>query len=395
MKKVLLFLGVCLTIILLNPVYAKVFWWDFSWSYRQPIYISNTAGNLTNYQVRIDLNSSNVGSNFDWSNNGNDIRFTNSTNDLLYFWIEYWNATEEKAIIWVNVTYLPNNTNTTIYMYYGNPVADSISDINSTFISVINNLSLKASWHFDENAGNIVYDTSGNNNDGTIYGANWTTGKYGSGLEFDGTNDYISVPDDSSLDITDEITIEAWFNCHNATTNYWARTIIRKQFNYVIAVKDSGNGPYVKFYLWGEEYNSGSLISGFFSLNEWVHIVATYNKSKMKVYLNGELSKTKDYDDTLRVSSYNVEIAYHRGDSYWFDGLIDEVRIYNRALNSSEISTLYNNYGYTTENYSGSVLVKKYADPQPSVSNIGEEEQPSLAKIKRSFLYPIRSFVYC
>jgi len=65
-------------------------WWNSSWSYRQPINISNTAGDLTNYQVRIDLNSSNVGPNFNWSNNGSDIRFTNSTDDKLSFWIESW-----------------------------------------------------------------------------------------------------------------------------------------------------------------------------------------------------------------------------------------------------------------------------------------------------------------
>jgi len=91
-------------------------WWNTSWSYRQVIYISNTAGNLTNYQVKIELNSSNVGTNFDWSNNGSDIRFVNSTNDLLNYWIESWNSTGQEATIWVNVTSLPNNTNTTIYI---------------------------------------------------------------------------------------------------------------------------------------------------------------------------------------------------------------------------------------------------------------------------------------
>ena len=108
-------------------------WWNNSWPYRQPINISNTAGNLTNYQVRIDLNSSNVGSNFNWSNNGSDVRFTNSTDDLLNYWIESWNSTGQEATIWVNVTSLPNNTNTTIYMYYGNPSASSASDGDATF----------------------------------------------------------------------------------------------------------------------------------------------------------------------------------------------------------------------------------------------------------------------
>ena len=120
-------------ILALNFLFSPTFAWLSGWGYRQAINISNTAGNLTNYQVKIDLNSSNVGSNFNWSNNGSDIRFTNSTDDLLNFWIESWNSTGQEATIWVNVTSLPNNTNTTIYMYYGNPSASSASDGEAVF----------------------------------------------------------------------------------------------------------------------------------------------------------------------------------------------------------------------------------------------------------------------
>ena len=117
-------------VLFVKPSFA----WLSGWSYRQPINISNTAGDLTNFQVRIDLNSSNVGSSFDWSSNGSDIRFTNSTDDLLNFWIENWNSTGQEATIWVNVTSLPNNTNTTIYIYYGNSEATSKSNGTETFI---------------------------------------------------------------------------------------------------------------------------------------------------------------------------------------------------------------------------------------------------------------------
>ena len=352
-------------------------WFNSSWMYRQPINISNTAGNLTNYQVRLDLNSSNVGSHFNWSNNGDDIRFTNSTDDLLYFWIEYWNATEEKAIIWVNVTYLLNNTNTTIYMYYGNPVADSISDINSTFISVINNLSLKASWHFDENAGNIVYDTSGNNNDGTIHGATWTTnGKFGKALEFDGVDDYVSVPDSSSLDITDEITIEAWINSNILGS---ARGIVFK--NQAWMVREESDGRFQVFVYVDGRWR-GLTTTEKYTPGKWCHIVMTYdsNTRKLAAYVNGvsksrTLSSLNSY--TINPSGANTfigtDISY--GDKY-FNGTIDEVRIYNRALTPEEISDLYNNYGYTTTNYFGRVLVRKKVNPEPSVSKLGNEEKP-------------------
>ena len=106
-------------------------WWNVSWDYRQEI---NTTSfeNLTNFQIKLYLNNSNVGNNFNWLNN-NSIRFTNSTNNKLYYWIEEWNTLTNKSIIWVNVTQLINNTNTTINMYYGNNAVDSESNGANVF----------------------------------------------------------------------------------------------------------------------------------------------------------------------------------------------------------------------------------------------------------------------
>ncbi|RLG28963.1 hypothetical protein DRO03_08445, partial [Methanosarcinales archaeon] len=108
------------------------------WDCRQLINISNTAGELSYYPVRIDLNSSNDGANWNWTNNGNDTRFTyyNYTTENeteIPFWIESWNSTAETSTIWVNVTSLANNANTTIYLYYGNTSASSASNGTNTF----------------------------------------------------------------------------------------------------------------------------------------------------------------------------------------------------------------------------------------------------------------------
>ncbi|MEA3324683.1 MAG: DUF2341 domain-containing protein, partial [Euryarchaeota archaeon] len=108
------------------------------WDCRQLINISNTAGELSYHQVKIELNSSNGGANWNWTNNGNDTRFTyyNSTTETeteIPFWIESWNSTAETSTIWVNVTSLANNANTTIYLYYGNTSASSASNGTNTF----------------------------------------------------------------------------------------------------------------------------------------------------------------------------------------------------------------------------------------------------------------------
>jgi len=113
-------------------------WWDYNWTYREPINISNTAGNQTDYQVKIELNSSKVGLNWNWTTDENATRFTcyNSTSGTeteIPYWIESWNSTANTSIIWVKVPFLENNTGTTIYIYYSNPNAASANNGTNTF----------------------------------------------------------------------------------------------------------------------------------------------------------------------------------------------------------------------------------------------------------------------
>jgi len=67
-------------------------------------------------------------------------------------------------------------------------------------------------WHFDEGEGSTTYDSSGNNNNGNVHGANWTSGINGSALSYNGLDDYVVVPDSPGLHITDAITVEVWMN---------------------------------------------------------------------------------------------------------------------------------------------------------------------------------------
>ncbi|MBN2014476.1 MAG: DUF2341 domain-containing protein, partial [Candidatus Altiarchaeota archaeon] len=116
-------------------------WFNSSWLYRQPIYISNTAGNLTDYQVKIELTSANAGSHWNWTNNGSDIRFTyynitGGTETECLHWIESWNSTSETATIWVKIPFIENNTDTIVNMYYGNTGAayNNTQGGNNTFL---------------------------------------------------------------------------------------------------------------------------------------------------------------------------------------------------------------------------------------------------------------------
>jgi len=206
-------------------------------------------------------------------------------------------------------------------------------------------------WDFDDQTAN---DTSGNNNDGTITGATFTTdtpsGK-GYAMSFDGTNDYIDVPDSLSLNITDVITVEAWVK----TPSSWAgigtpRIISRGQvegLGWSLIVKDvlpaalgfiiaTVDGP------WGTNYVYGATD---IQLNTWYHLVATReNNGILKVYLNGVLD---GIDESVGVgainygSPVNTYVGSGAGLGAYWKGLIDNIRIYDQAMSEAQIKQLY------------------------------------------------------
>jgi len=172
-------------------------------------------------------------------------------------------------------------------------------------------------WRFDEGSGGTAGDSSGLGNDGTIYGASWVDGKYGKALSFDG-DDYVKVFADASHDITDEVTIEAWVKSNNWSPSATKRIVTKNNY-------------------WNLD------CSGF-DTAKWYHIVGTYSKSagKATLYVNGEVFAEEFVTGDI---TGGTEHAIYIGRKYvstdFWDGLIDEVRIYNRALSPEEIQALY------------------------------------------------------
>jgi len=105
--------------------------------------------------------------------------------------------------------------------------------------------------------------------------------------------------------------------------------------------------------------------------SQWHYVAGTYEGLALKIYVDGVLEDTLMDSTPFDHQPYNLFIGRYATAEYNFVGLLDEVTIYNRSLNVSEISDLYNNYGYTTKNYPGKVLVRKYVSSEPSVNTIG------------------------
>jgi len=194
---------------------------------------------------------------------------------------------------------------------------------------------------FDEESGNIAYDQSQYGNDGTIYGATRVRGIIGKALSFDGVDDYVEVPDSESLDITDAITIMAWIKRESTGTR---DVIVAKECAYIFFIEDD---DFLKAWLY-----DGNIYNGFKSVkitdNKWHFVAMTFDinlaENQLKFYLDGVLASTHTHTKQIYTSTYSLKIGLINpgwAKPGWFDGIIDEVRIYNRALSEKEIKTLY------------------------------------------------------
>jgi chitodextrinase len=195
---------------------------------------------------------------------------------------------------------------------------------------------LIAAYSFNEGAGTTAGDASGNGNTGTLANAAWTTaGKYGNALVFNGTNARVSIADRASLHLTTGMTLEAWVN-PSAITSAWRDVIYKGSDNYFLAAATTTSSRPAAGVKLGA---SSTLALGPSALtpNTWTHLAATYEGSTLRLYLNGTQAASVVQTGTILTSTNPLEIG---GDSIFgqfFQGMIDEVRIYNVALTPTQI----------------------------------------------------------
>jgi hypothetical protein len=198
---------------------------------------------------------------------------------------------------------------------------------------------LVVAYGFNEGSGSTTADASGNSNTGTVSGAAWTTsGRYGSALSFNGSSNRVDINDANSLDLTTGMTLEAWV--YPTTLSGW-RTVILKEASgglaYALYAYDNAPRPAAYINTGGSDLSAAGT-SGI-SLNTWTHLAATYDGSTLRLFVNGTQTGSRTASGSIRVSTNYLRIG---GNTLWgeyFSGLIDEVRIYNRALSQAEIQT--------------------------------------------------------
>jgi hypothetical protein len=196
---------------------------------------------------------------------------------------------------------------------------------------------LVAYWSFDEGEGDIAFDETNNGNDAVLYGPEWAEGKRGFALRFDGVDDTVAIPHSASLMPTDAITLAAWVKIEGPAQEHYG-IIGKSGYSSGYRLLIHGTTKKVLFQLTGEKgYSVWS--STAIPDDQWHFIVATYDGSKMKLYIDGIKDPSeKERKGPLDVNTNSVLIGKPQ---YAFNGLIDEVRIYSRALSEEEIKELF------------------------------------------------------
>ncbi len=219
----------------------------------------------------------------------------------------------------------------------------------STRITTVSRNGLVGYWTMEDGIASTTTDFSGNGNAGTLTnGPTWTGGRRGSAVSFDGTDDYINVADANSLDIASTGSVSYWFKRNasgtGANVGKWTASGNQRSYNLEVYTDDKIYWTITSDGTGG----SGSTKTQFISTStytdtNWHHLVGTFSSGTMTVYLDGAsiAGSTTGTASSVYNSTSVLQIGAYGGGTYT-NGLIDEVRVYNRALSADEIQTLYN-----------------------------------------------------
>ena len=205
-------------------------------------------------------------------------------------------------------------------------------------------MSMVGAWSFDDGGGATAKDSWHTQNNGQlINGPTWTEGIVNGALSFDGSNDYVNVPDDSILN-PDYITMEAWV--YPIAYQYYANVVTKRYPAQYILRFHHYTGRIQGYVHAGGNWRACTTPAGAteVQLNKWTHLAFSYNGTQGKVYINGKVGCTFNYTGKVDSGSSSLRIgSYYTGAtaSERFKGKIDEVRIYEEALPSSAIQQHY------------------------------------------------------
>jgi hypothetical protein len=332
---------------------ASASWFDDSWAYRKAIdvTVASSASDITNLQMLLTVDTS-TGSNGissgQMQGSCQDLRFTSVQGKLLPYYIDS-GCTTTTTKIWVLVDLIPKNTTKmTLYMYYGNPSAPQGSD-PTKFDNVVG---LQGYWTMNEPSGSTAADSSITGNDGSASGTTVAAGQYSNSRTFNGSSDYVSASDHNNLDLTSQMTLEAWVK-YTSTSGY----------GFIISKTQDGGGAsgYELFRQTGSgsiRFSAcdavGSCSGGYFDITtsaqyndgNWHHVVGTAkNGDYARIYVDGlqaAISSSTVSQNAIATSTA-LNIGRRGNNAHFFNGSIDDVKVYSTQRSADQVAKDYTN----------------------------------------------------
>ena len=193
---------------------------------------------------------------------------------------------------------------------------------------------LVAEWLFEEGEGNVVRDTSDNNNNGVLHNdPQWVDDGIGTALRFDGIDDYVDCGTTATIDLTETVSLEAWIKPEKPSTG---EPLIAGKGIYAYGLTWSGSAVY--FYVSDGAWKAVSPLP----LRRWSHVVGTYDGKRMLLYVNGELaSGFVMAEPNTPIKSRGSSAMIGRLAKAYYCGAVDNVRIYSRPLSRQEVEGHY------------------------------------------------------
>jgi hypothetical protein len=208
---------------------------------------------------------------------------------------------------------------------------------------------LLAWWKLDETSGRDVADASGNGNIGKILNGQprWQAsgGKIGGALLFGGNGDWVHVANESNFDFTGEVTVTAWIKV-NRFDREWQAIVTKGDSSW--RLQRNQDTPTIEFACSGLQVPNGNPYGGLYgnkAVNDgkWHHVAGLYDGEKMYIYIDGVVDVSQPASGAIGTNNHPVYIGENAEmtERFW-NGLIDDVRVYNYALSEGQITALYN-----------------------------------------------------
>jgi len=191
---------------------------------------------------------------------------------------------------------------------------------------------------FDEGSGNTVADGSSYGNDAVVNGGEWVSGKYGGGMEL-GAEKFLEIADNDSLDLTTTLSISMWVKIAaggEATQSGLEKQPAWQPGEYNLAAVYDG-GVLLQAADLPADCADSAVTTESIQDDKWHHIAGTWNGKVIKVYIDGVEKKSLACAGEIKVGDGNMYVGSRGGTQRWVNGMLDEIKVYNRALSADEV----------------------------------------------------------